>query len=538
MTTLSGKLIVWMGGALAVVFVALGVTNIRTARRDLEENAVAAADRMADVIQRSTRYSMLKNAREDVYETIRSIGAQPIVRRIRILNKAGQIHYSTQEAELRTFVDRKAEACWGCHAGSQPLEKLPRPDRARIYQLAGERVVGLIRPIENEPSCANAACHAHPAAQRVLGVLDVVVSLEPAEQMLRQQERRIAGLTIVGGALLLGLLSVLVLRLVRRPVEQLTQGASELAAGNLKYRLALDRDDEIGNLASVFDHMASELDQAREEITAWNRELEGRVREKSAELERAQQRLIHSEKLASLGQMAAAVAHEINNPLAGILTYARLAERKLQPDSEGRAWLEIIQRESKRCGQIVANLLAFSRQKPAEMTPARLNQVVEHALAVVRHKLELQQIQVETTLSGDLPKVECDASQIEQVLVALIVNAIEAMPDGGTLRLRTGQPAAGLAEISVTNNGPPIPADILPHMFEPFFTTKQQAHGVGLGLAVAYGIARRHGGEILVETGAETTFRVRLPLVQPRGAESLPENGVAHERREVLHSGG
>ncbi|MBI3666766.1 MAG: HAMP domain-containing protein, partial [Acidobacteria bacterium] len=336
MRSLSVKLILWMGGALVLVFFALGTVHIHMTRRALEADAVGAADRISDVIQRSTRYSMLKNSREDVYQTIRSIGAQPVVRRIRIFNKAGRINYSTDESELDRLVDQKAEACWGCHAGSQPLEKLPRPDRARIYRLAGERVVGLIRPIENETSCANASCHAHPASQRVLGVLDVVLSLEPAEQVLRLQERRVAGLTLLGGALLLVLLSVLVWSMVRRPVEHLIDGAAELASGNLKYRLAMERNDEIGKLADGFNRMAGQLDQAREEITAWNRELEQRVREKSAQLERAQQRLIHSEKLASLGQMAAAVAHEINNPLAGILTYARLAERKLPADSEVR----------------------------------------------------------------------------------------------------------------------------------------------------------------------------------------------------------
>ncbi len=530
MRSLSGKLILWMGGALAAVFLTLGIVNIQMTRRDLEESAVSAADRMADVIQRSTRYSMLKNSRDDVYHTIRSVGAQPIVRRIRIFNKEGRINYSTEERELGTLVDQRAEACSVCHSGAQPLEKLPRPDRARIYRLAGERVVGLIRPIENEPSCANASCHAHPPTQRVLGVLDVVVSLEPAEQMLRRQERRIAALTVVGGALLLLLLSALVWRMVRRPVERLTAGAAELAAGNLKHRIDLQRNDEIGALAAGFDRMAGQLDQARDEITAWNRELEGRVREKSADLERSQQRLIHSEKLASLGQMAAAVAHEINNPLAGILTYAKLAARKTPADSEVRPWLETIQRESKRCGEIASNLLAFSRQKPAAMAPADVNQIVERALAVVRHKLELQQIRLETLLAADLPQAECDASQIQQVLVALMVNAMEAMPEGGLLRLHTSEPQGGQIEISVIDNGPPIPPDVLPHIFEPFFTTKQEAHGVGLGLAVAYGIARRHGGEILVETGAETAFRVRLPVAPEK-------NEVVYERGEVLHTG-
>jgi two-component system NtrC family sensor kinase len=523
MRSLSTKLIVWMGAALAVVFLGLELAHTHLSRRTLEQTAIARAEGMADIIQRSTHYSMLRNSRDDVYQIIRSIGAQPVVRRIRIFNKAGQINYSTNEAELNTYVDRRAEACWGCHAGSEPLEKLPRSDRARIYHLDGERVVGVIRSIENEPACAQAACHAHPASQRVLGVLDVVVSLEPAEQSIRDHERRIAGLTLLGGACLLLLLSALVVRLVRRPVQRLIDGAHELAQGKLDHRLGLARQDEIGKLGEAFDHMAGELEQARDEITAWNRQLEQRVQEKSFELERTQQRLIHSEKLASLGQMAAAVAHEINNPLAGILTYAKLVEKKLPPDGEARSWTEIIQRESKRCGQIVGNLLAFSRNRPLELAPARVDEVVDRALAVVRHKLQLQQIRLETHLAPDIPDLLCDASQIQQVLVALVVNAIEAMPEGGLLRVAVSQPDPGHLEIAVTDNGAPIPPEVMPRIFEPFFTTKNQSSGAGLGLAVAYGIVRRHGGDIQVETGPETTFRIRLPL------------GAQHEQqRQIL----
>src|SRR6185503_17517898 len=128
---------------------------------------------------------------------------------------------------LNTQVDLRTEACWGCHATSQPLERLPRPDRARVYLLAGERVVGVIRPIENEPACSQASCHAHPPSQRVLGVLDVVVSLEPAEQAILDHERRIAVLTLLGGAALLVLLSALVVHMVRRPVQRLIHGAKQ-----------------------------------------------------------------------------------------------------------------------------------------------------------------------------------------------------------------------------------------------------------------------------------------------------------------------
>jgi two-component system NtrC family sensor kinase len=531
MRSLSVKLILGLVTSLAGVLLWLGLANLRVLRENLETTTVLAEQRMAGVIYQSTRNAMLRNDREQVAQIIQSIGAQPGVRRVRIYAKTGRIQVSTLTSEAGQVVDKHAEACDLCHSSTKPLGT-PPPDKPtwRTYRLNDERVIGLIYPIRNEAACSNAACHAHPASQTVLGVLDVVQSLKSVDEALAEHEKRMQSQVTFSALLLLAIVSGLVWFLISRPIRRLIAGVETLAKRDLSYRFRFRRRDEIGELAAAFDSMAEELETA-------NRTLEDRIRKKTKELEAAQEKLIHSEKLASLGELSAAVAHEINNPLAGIFTYARLLEKKLAPAKPILDWIQTIQHESKRCGEIVNNLLVFARKHHTEMMPSDVKTIIDRTVAVVQHKLEMQGI-VYTAEIAELPPVVCDASQIQQVLVVIIMNAVDAMasqsPKGGNLKVRAAV-ADGRLDIAVTNDGPPIAKDVLPHIFEPFFSTKQAASGVGLGLAVAYGIVKRHGGEIQVETGAETTFHVLLPLTEAPAGSGEMENKT-NGRGETVHT--
>jgi two-component system NtrC family sensor kinase len=529
MRSLSAKLIAGLVAGLAAVLLWLGAANLRVLRENLETTTVVAEQRLAGVIFQSTRTSMLRNDREQLLDIVRSIGAQPGVKRVRIFSKDGKVQVSTVAGEAGTMVDQHADACLGCHTGGKSAARPGVRETFRIYRMGQERVIGLARPIQNEAACSNASCHAHPASKCILGVLDVVLSLEQIDVALAAHERRMRAQVAISAALMIAIAGTLIWFLIRSPIKRLTAGVRVLAAHQLSYRFHFKRRDEIGELAAAFNSMAEELETA-------NRTLEDRIQRKTRELEAAQEKLIHSEKLASLGELSAAVAHEINNPLAGIFTYARLLEKKLAPPKPMLDWLQTIQHESRRCGEIVSNLLVFARKQHTEMAMADVKSIVDRTVAVVQHKLQMHEIELAVEVAA-LPQVYCDASQIQQVLVAITVNAVDALTGqgakGGHLRLKASLAAEERVDIAVTNDGPPIPKDVLPHIFEPFFSTKQAASGVGLGLSVAYGIVKRHGGEIQVETGTETTFHILLPAGEPSAAErQFTEN--AHGRSEAV----
>jgi two-component system, NtrC family, sensor kinase len=520
--SISAKLIGSLLAVMVVIFALLGYLNIRLHRQHLEADALAGAERVSDVIKRSTTYYMLRNDREGLYHAIQTMADEPGMVKVRILDQEGRVSYSTDSTEVSHVLDKTAEACYACHNQSQPLARLNRPDRFRIYRASGgQRVLGIITPIENQVTCSNAACHAHPADQQVLGVLDTNVSLAKADAQLAMSSALTLCYT-AGAMVLVALLSWLfVWRVVDKPINALKDGTERLSQGKLGYQIEVQSEDEVGDLAHSFNDMSLQLRAANEQIMTWARTLEDRVEEKTRELKSAHDHVLHVEKMASLGKMAAVVAHEVNNPLSGILTYAKLLRKWVasgQAEHEKREealdCLELMAAESRRCGELVKNLLTLSRTSPMNVQLTDLRQVIDRCLLLVRHQLELTGIELQLELADDLPPLPCDGAQIEQVLLALIMNAIDAMPRGGTLWLdaRLTDDEAEI-EIQVRDDGAGIPAEILPHIFEPFMTTKENGRGVGLGLAISHGIVERHSGHIEVasELGRGTTFTVTLP---------------------------
>ncbi len=515
---LAAKLAVWLAASTAGLFVVFGYFNLRAQRRHSEEMVLQAAERVTDVIQRSTRYQMLHNDRQALYDAIQELGSEPGIRRIRIFNQEGRISFSTDAAEVNRVVDKRAEACYGCHAQSAPLTRLNRPDRARIFPGRGERLLGVIRPIENAPACG--ACH--PPGQQVLGVIDADLSLAAVDAQMGQHRAQLVQFMAITVAMIWLVSVIFIWGFVYRPVKELIKGTHRVADGGLDYRLAIRGNDELSDLAASFNKMTAVVAGAHAEI-------EERVRRKTAELDQAHRSLLASEKLASLGKLAATVAHEVNSPLFGILTYARLTLKEVEKGAAGSrpemaAHLRIIERESKRCGDMMRNLLTFARQAPSRRERNDLNTLVGRALDLVKHQVELLGIELRGDLREGLPPVSCDAGQIQQAVLALLVNATEAMPRGGRLEVATEMDAAaGHVRIRVRDSGSGIPADVLPQIFEPFFTTKEDQQRTGLGLAVTRSIIEQHGGEIAVEStpGKGTEFVITLPAAPAAAGEPV-----------------
>jgi len=527
-SSISAKLIGLLLAAMVVIFALLGYLNIRLHRQHLEAATLASAERVSDVIKRSTAYYMLGNDREGLYHAIQTMADEPGMIKVRILDPEGRISYSTDPAEVSHVLDKTAEACYGCHNQSQPLTRLNRPDRFRIYRNGGgRRVLGIITPIENQPGCSSAECHAHPASQRVLGVLDTNLSLATADGQLAVSNARTLAYT-AGAMLMVAILSWLfVWQVVDKPIQALKNGTEHLCQGELGYQIEVRSGDEVGDLANSFNSMSLQLRAANEEIVNWARTLEDRVVEKTHELKSAHDHMLHVEKMASMGKMAAVVAHEVNNPLSGILTYAKLIRKWVgtgqaehEKREEAMQCLDLIAAESRRCGDLIKNLLGLSRTSPMNIQSTDLREVIDRSLLLVRHQLEIGGIELQLNLAHNLPQVPCDPAQIEQVLLALIMNAIDAMPQGGNLRLETRlSDSEKEIELEVRDDGAGIAHDLLLQIFEPFVTTKENGRGVGLGLAISRGIVERHNGRIEVasEVGRGTTFTVTLPA-QSAGA--------------------
>jgi two-component system NtrC family sensor kinase len=531
------KLILPLVAVVVATAVVSGVIRVAAVERSLHRTMVVGADQLSRGISSATWHAMLADNRQDAYDIMQTVARQPGIRRIRIFNKEGRIMYSTSGES--GVVDKNAEACVLCHARASPLVRVETPSRARVFGGPdGRRQLAMVTPIYNEPSCSSAACHAHPASQQVLGVLDVALDLGPVDRELGAVRQRIVATTGVEVVLISVLLVVFMGAFVTHPIRRLIEATGAVSRMELDKPIVIDSSRELWSLARSFNLMRERLGAALAEINRGAQELEAKVKERTEQLQLAQRRLLQADRLASLGQLAATVAHEINNPLSGVLNFSALMRRILKDDGvpagrvpEFRGYLDRVVEQTSRAGRVVSDLLAFSRRSKPHRAPADLGGIAATTLGLVGHRLKLMNVTAELRLAPGLPHVPCDASQVQQVVMNLVMNAAEATRGKGagrvvvSLRPRADQAAVVLA---VEDDGEGIPEEHLAHVFDPFFTTKEEGKGVGLGLAVVYGIVEAHGGQIDVRSrvGEGTAFEVALPLA-PEAAAEGPTGGAA-----------
>jgi len=500
-TRIGTRLILGAGLATALVIGGMSVAVLRSHTAQLMTERTRSADQLSETIKSATHFDMLGNRRENLHEQIRAVGGlqEQGIRKVRVFNKEGRIMFSSTAGEIGTSLDIRGEACYACHAEGRPLERLDIQARARTFRGAdGHRVLGVIKPIPNEPSCSTAACHAHSAKQSLLGVLDVNVSLAEVDQEIARSRVVIVAsaiLAILAGSTMLWWLNR---RLVVRPVAALVEGTRRVTEGDLSTAIPVGGNHELGELAKAFNDMTHTLAET-------------------------QGQLAQADKLASVGRLAAGVAHEINNPLTGVLSYASLLRKRLDQDASACEDLDVIVRETVRCRGIIRGLLDFARPTAPARKPMDLNEVVRRSVSVVMTQLSLNKVDLSLQLDSSLPEVQADANQIQQVMVNLMLNAADAIgEEGGHIRAITRSASPEAIEFLLEDSGRGIAAEDLPRIFEPFFTTKGN-HGTGLGLAVSWGIVEAHGGSLTVqsEPGQGTTFILRLPTA------ALPDGGVS-----------
>jgi len=319
-----------------------------------------------------------------------------------------------------------------------------------------------------------------------------------------------------GGFLLIIGITYYMIRNITRPIGEMVAATHNIIAGRFDQEVHSDSPTEIALLAESFNAMLHSLRQMRGDLEEWGRTLEEKVRQRTEELVAMQARVAQSERLASLGMLAAGVAHEINNPLGGILALTGLTVEDMRGDDPNRENLEEVIRQTERCRDIVKGLLAFSRQSKSNIQLLDLNKVLEDTLFLVTKQALFFNINLVQDLAPELPRVLADGSQCQQVFMNILMNAVQAMDERGTITIVTRSCMPHCVEVAISDTGHGIPPEQIDRIFDPFFTTKASGKGTGLGLSIAYGIVTTHHGTISVQSavGKGSTFTVRLPIAE------------------------
>jgi two-component system NtrC family sensor kinase len=332
-------------------------------------------------------------------------------------------------------------------------------------------------------------------------------------------------LTIFTTVLLMSILIFFTRKRIKDPLNALIKVSIAVANGDKSTRVEITPNqlDDMRMVSKAFNEMLDNLQAATDELENWSQQLEYKVQKKSEELGAAQNELMHVERLASLGKLSSSVAHEINNPLSGILIYTKLLYKQVsnpelytsKRDSMLKH-LRLIENETKRCGDIVKGLLDFSRKDQDDFEPTHLHTILQDTYDLMTHPIKIANIRFTADFAAKSDLVYCSPNQIKQACVAMLVNASEAMVENGEITIKTKNPDEDSINFEISDNGLGIAAEDIPHIFEPFFSTKQDASGIGLGLAIVHGIVQNHKGKIHVKSdvGAGTTFSVTIPLIK------------------------
>jgi two-component system, NtrC family, sensor kinase len=440
------------------------------------------------------------------------------------------ITWSTHRDKIYTNITNTINNAEPMAALALLLQSGEAPKESFEAEIDGKRHIIIIEPILNEEACF----HCHGSSRKIIGGMIVKTNVERALRTVTAAKNRTILTTILALLAIIVISYAMIEKFISRRVQRLAGGVKKVAAGDLDFEIQARSSDEIGDLARSFNIMTHELKEARDEITNWTLTLEDLVEERTAQLKRAQENAIQAEKMASMGRLAAIVAHEINNPLAGIRTYAKLMLKRGAELFPGDAvkyiqYIETIESESARCGEIVRGLLQFARPTKPKIGQHDINTLVEETLRLVQHQIDLLNIEIKLELAPESPQISCDDQKIKQALVALLLNACDAVQsDTGFIDISTYlMEEKKRVGIAISDNGIGMDEETRSHMFEPFFTTKtvspekESSLNSGLGVSVVYEIVKSHQGSIEVESelGKGTTITICLPQEPPAHSE-------------------
>lgn len=518
--SIAAKLIIATGFLIVILSFIFWYATLKKQEKDIMSIAVKYGGSFVNFALESTHRSMLTQDREQTQQILKNLSTPEGVQRVRIFDHSGKIAFSSKKIVAGTSVDTNSMSCRACHENPETGVLSPSPEKWSVYKSEDNATsLKIVKSILNEESCSSASCHAHPAGQEIIGFIEADLSLALLDEALFKQGLALTAyvaIFVIAVSLFLGIINY---KIVTHPVQKLSEGMEKVAAGDLNHSVKIDSIDEIGVLAKTFNSMIKDLKDAADQKERWTQTLEEEVAKKTEEIKRTQAGLVQTEKLASLGRMAAGVAHEINNPLTGVVTFAHLMKQRAEPGSDNAEDLDVIIEQAERCAKIIKNLLTFARATPSEKGQINVNNVITKTMTLVKNQEKFHNVKFHLDLADDSFVTNGDATQFQQICLNMFLNAADAMKLRGDITVRShrveeeGKP---FVEVIFTDTGSGIKEEDLPKLFEPFFTTKPVDKGTGLGLSITHGIVKHLGGSIRVEStvGQGTSFFVRLPLME------------------------
>ena len=475
--------------------------------------------------------SMLENDRTSLQSTLDIINQMSGIDDVNMYDNQNNLVYTSISNDT---ISHSNPDCKSCHENFATM--FSAKERSyRIIDADSECIMNpnnnnsrhlLIKsPILNDKSCYTSACHAHSKNEEVLGSLIIKMPLQGLDNALKKSTTDYTLLAALMTFILLLFLIFFTNKKIKNPLNAIIKASEAVSKGDTSTRLEI-KPNQLSDMRMVsyaFNGMLDNLQTANMELQNWSQQLEYKVQKKSEELGQAQNELINIERIASLGKLSLSVAHEINNPLSGILIYTKLISKQLgnqdiHPDKKQPMLkhLKLIENETKRCGDIVKGLLDFSRKDQNGFEPKHLHEILLETAELMSHPMKVADINFITDFGAKADLINCSPNQIKQVCIAILVNASEAAKENGEVIFRTLNPDNENVRIEVIDNGVGISPEDIPHIFEPFFSTKEKESGIGLGLAIVHGIVQSHKGKTNVKSvlGQETTISITLPLIQ------------------------
>lgn len=529
--SLAVKLIFFIAVILILTIGIFAFININIQKKyligEMQQNAV----RLSQTIVNSIKHDMLTTRNDYIQRTLENIGEQEGIEHIRIFDKKGKIIAADSADVIGVFIDMQEEACYTCHSNKEPLKKLPTSDRTRTFTIEnGDRVLGVINPIYNEPQCFTSACHFHPEDQNVLGVMDILISLNRFDRQIGTSRKQILIYFFFTFLLISAGISFFIILFVNTPIHRLIEGTRRVAEGDLNYRIGSYHSNEIGELGKSFDRMTIELKRSREEIEEWNLKLKNEIKRATEELRKTNIELnAANKKLKELDSMKSdfmrRMEHGSRSHLAVIQSCLSLVlkEHFAELNEQQKDLVKTAERRSSTLLDLLDDILLLSYRKSTDavyqMGPVQVKDIIQKVVEDSQTQALKKKIRMDIQIPRNFPQVLADPESLKEVFSNLIDNAVKYTKELGSVRI-SGKVKKDLVEIKITDTGIGISSEDVSEIFKEFYrASNAKSHkieGTGVGLAIVKEIVKAHRGSLKVqsELGKGSTFTVILPKAE------------------------